>query len=90
MTQEVAKEIRYETTRNLLRAMLPKCNLPAGELKVLRHIRVDNGIIILLAYKVNTTVVMNTLGYQQTIRELLDLMMYAMLTKDLTQSVDNN
>lgn len=80
MAQDPTNSIRI-----LLRAILPKYNLSAGELSSFKKSKEDDSIVVLPADKERDTVVLNIEDYfRNKIRELLDPAIYGRLLCDPT------
>lgn len=82
-----ADEVRCELVRILQRAQPPKSDLSRQELIVLKDLNKDTKIIIVLADKGDTTVIMNTVDYHQKIQELLDTEAYKRILRGPSKAV---
>lgn len=87
LPQEEAEDIRYSTTQILEKATLPRPNLPKPVCVALGQSKRKKNIIILLADKGNTTVVMDKAECHSKINSLLQEGPLKKLKKDPTAAV---
>ena len=88
MDSQLAEKLRTHVSTPLQKATPWKCNLPGHLRKVVGTLRGDGSIVIVLADKGNSTVVMDRSEYDQKLNIMLSDNTYRKLKKDPTAKTE--